>query len=197
VHRLRARVDCVLTAIGTVLADDPRLTARGVARVRRVARRIVIDPRLDLPMGCKLLETLTLAPLTIATTSRAAGAKADVARELASRGVEVVIADAVAGGPEEVELREVLSHLARQHDATNVLVEGGPRLMGRLLEQDLADELRVYIGAIALGDELAAPAAAGRSVPALAGARKYELVRSRPLGPDVRLVYRRSPSPRG
>jgi diaminohydroxyphosphoribosylaminopyrimidine deaminase/5-amino-6-(5-phosphoribosylamino)uracil reductase len=190
VHRLRARVDCILTAIGTVLADDPQLTARGV-HLRRAARRIIIDPRLELPPASKLLQTLPLAPLTIATTRSAIEAKPDLAQSLASRGVELLPADSPGAGPDEIDLRAVLSHLAHTHDATNVLIEPGPRLLGRLLEQDLADELRIYIGPLALGDELAAPAAAGRSAPALADARRFQLLRARPLGPDVRLLYRR------
>ena len=72
VHRLRARVDCILAAIGTVQADNPTLTARGVSRVRRVARRAVIDPRLELPEDCNLLQTLEAAPLTVFTTAPAA-----------------------------------------------------------------------------------------------------------------------------
>ncbi len=192
VHRLRARVDCILTGIGTVLADDPRLTARGVARLRRTARRVVIDPRLETPPDSNLLQTLQLAPLSIATTSRAIGARPEYARELVSRGVEVVPLDSVSRGSEEVDLRATLTHLASRHDATNVLVEAGPRLLGRLVDQDLADELRVYVGPMILADEAAAPAAAGRSVAALVDSRRYELVRARPLGPDVRLVYRRA-----
>lgn len=192
VHRLRARVDCVLTAIGTVLADNPRLTARGVARLRRVARRVVIDPRLELPREAALLDTLQEAPLTLATTSSAIGARGDRARELAAMGVEVLAADATGEGGDEVDIRRVLHELATRHDATNVLVEPGPRLLGRLIEQDLADELRVYVGGMVLADELAAPAATGRAIMRLADARRYELVRARPLGGDVRVQYRRA-----
>ncbi len=204
VHRLRARVDCILTAIGTVLADNPRLTARGVggAQVRRIARRVVIDPRLELPPACNLLQTLVYAPLTIATTASAVASKPDFARALDSRGVEVLVADANDSAPtepnsDEVSLRAVLAHLARAHDATNVLVEPGPRLLGRLLQQDLADELRVYIGPLILGDDQALPAAAGRTAPSLADARRYQLLRARPLGHDVRLLYLRTGSADG
>lgn len=68
VHRERGRVDAILTGIGTVLADDPLLTARGV-RCRRVARRVVVDPRLRLPLASKLVESLGAkgaAPLSVA-----------------------------------------------------------------------------------------------------------------------------------
>ncbi|MEM6755574.1 MAG: bifunctional diaminohydroxyphosphoribosylaminopyrimidine deaminase/5-amino-6-(5-phosphoribosylamino)uracil reductase RibD [Planctomycetota bacterium] len=54
VHELRARVDAILTGSGTVIADDPRLTARGVA-VRRVARRVVMDRRGRCPAGAAAL----------------------------------------------------------------------------------------------------------------------------------------------
>ncbi|MBX3405003.1 MAG: bifunctional diaminohydroxyphosphoribosylaminopyrimidine deaminase/5-amino-6-(5-phosphoribosylamino)uracil reductase RibD [Phycisphaeraceae bacterium] len=192
VHRLRARVDCVLAAIGTVLADDPCLTARGVARVRRIARRAVIDPRLELPDGCNLLRTLDAAPLTLFTTLHAAERSAPRADALRALGVEVV---PVPPGPEanehDVDLRAAVEHLAARHDATNVLVEGGAGLAGRLLAADLADELRVYGGPLVLGDEHAAPAARGIVAPRLADARRLELVRVRRLGPDVAATYRR------
>ena len=67
VHRLRARVDAIVTGIGTVLADDPLLTARGVARVRRVAIRVVIEGERRLPPACRLLQSLNAAPLLVAT----------------------------------------------------------------------------------------------------------------------------------
>src|SRR5436190_8347297 len=66
VHRERGRVDVILTGIGTVLKDDPLLTARKV-RQRRVARRIVIDPDLQIPLSAKLVTTAE-APTTIICT---------------------------------------------------------------------------------------------------------------------------------
>lgn len=57
VHRLRARVDAILTGIGTVLGDDPLLTARGVHRRRRHAARVVADTDLDIPIQCQLVRT--------------------------------------------------------------------------------------------------------------------------------------------
>lgn len=187
VHRLRARVDCVLAAIGTVLADDPALTARGVPRVRRIARRAIIDPRLELPEGCALLRTLDAAPITLFTTAGATERSAARAAALRDRGVEVV----ACGESGVVDLHAALRHLAGAHDATRVLAEGGAGLAGRLLAAGLADELRVYTGPLMLGDGHAAPAARGLDVPRLADARRFELVRVRRLGPDVASTYRR------
>lgn len=191
-HRLRARVDCILAAIGTVLADNPTLTARGVGRVRRIARRVIIDPRLELPDDGNLLRTLEAAPLTVFTTVRAAEDSPARVEALWARGVEVVPVPAEPGAIErDVDLCAVLAHLAARHDATNVLVEGGAGLCGRLLAADLADELRVYIGPMMLGDEQAAPVARGVRAPRLADARRFALVRTRRLGPDAALTYRR------
>ena len=64
VHRERGRVDAILTGIGTVLSDDPLLTARDV-RIRRVARRIVIDPHLKTPLDAKLVQTADRFPTTM------------------------------------------------------------------------------------------------------------------------------------
>lgn len=193
VHRLRARVDCILAAIGTVQADNPTLTARGVSRVRRIARRAVIDPRLELPEDCNLLQTLEAAPLTVFTTAPAAERSAARVESLRARGVEVVpLSPAPDASDHDVDLHAALKHLASAHDATNVLVEGGAGLCGRLLAADLADELRIYIGPMLLGDEHAAPAARGIQAPRLADARRFELVRTRRIGPDAALTYRRT-----
>ena len=68
--RLRARVDAVVVGIGTVRADDPTLTARDV-EIKRTSRRVVVDPNLSLPDGCKLIQTIDQAPLTVADRSSA------------------------------------------------------------------------------------------------------------------------------
>src|SRR5690606_31569209 len=54
VHELRARMDAIVIGVGTAIADDPRLTARGV-EVKRAAMRVVIDPRGRLPATARML----------------------------------------------------------------------------------------------------------------------------------------------
>jgi diaminohydroxyphosphoribosylaminopyrimidine deaminase/5-amino-6-(5-phosphoribosylamino)uracil reductase len=155
VHRLRGRVDAVLTGIGTVLADDPQLTARGV-RAKRVARRVVVDPRLRLPLDGRMIATLDRAPLTVAT-SKGAASKPKAMR-LRERGVEVVELPAVprrgarTEGKPVLNLRPLMRHLVQAHGATNVLLEGGPGVMGSMIHQGLVDELAVFIGPRLLGD---------------------------------------------
>lgn len=185
VHRLRARVDAILTGAGTVRADDPTLTARGVP-LRRTARRVVIDPRLTLDPASKVFCGLDAAPTTLVTAE--GHATEGVLQHLRERGVQVWAMPAPDG---EIDVRVVLRRLLQEYDASNVLVEAGPRLLGRLFREDLIDECQVYLGPLLLGDHLAADPAEAGPAPALAAARRFELLDLRRIGDDARLVYRR------
>jgi diaminohydroxyphosphoribosylaminopyrimidine deaminase/5-amino-6-(5-phosphoribosylamino)uracil reductase len=186
VHALRGRVDLVLTAIGTVLADDPLLTARGVP-VRRVARRVVVDPDLRLPEASALVRSVAMAPLTV-VTGPLAGAQTAKAKRLKSGGVEVIETGRGVGG---LALGHVLRDLAAHRAAATVLVEAGPGLLGRLFEADLVDEALVFVGPRVLGD-LGAPSAAGAGEHRpLAEAKALSLTRVRRVGEDVMMWYRR------
>ena len=187
VHRLRAQVDAIVTAIGTVIADDPTLTARGGWLRRKVARRVVIDPDLEIPEGCNLLRTLNEAPLTLVCSDEALAQKPTVVSLMAARGIEVISLG--TGG--EIDVTEVMAHLASAHDATNVLIEAGPGLTGRLLESELVDELRVYIAPMVMADDQAKPVARGRVVNMLSESKAFKLLRAKRVGDDVELVYRR------
>lgn len=180
VHQLRGRVDCILTGIGTVLFDDPLLTARDLPRVRRVARRVVLDSALRIPMKSSLMLSAKQAPvLILCDADRLAHhpetkAKAIV---LATMGVSVQGIPRISSG---LDLRAAVKALTTQYEATNILVEAGPRLISAFLVDRLADELLIHI----------AP-----PVPtAFPQFPDYQLVRSRPVAGDVELRYRLSQS---
>jgi diaminohydroxyphosphoribosylaminopyrimidine deaminase/5-amino-6-(5-phosphoribosylamino)uracil reductase len=193
VHRLRARVDAILTGIGTVLADDPLLTARGV-KVRRVAARVVVDAGARLPLESALVKTVGEAPTIVACTE--ADSPDATARQsaLAARNVRIITIPEVQRptGERGVDLRALLLHLARDFGVATVMIEAGPRLLGSFFEGDLVDEAVVHVAGMLIGDEQAKSAAAGRVVPRLADARRFTLQRVRPVAGDVELVYRRA-----
>lgn len=187
VHGLRAKVDAILTAIGTVQADNPTLTARGGWLRRRTARRVIIDPDLELSDDSAIMQTLDEAPLTLVCADEALTQRAQRVSVLTGKGVEIV----ALGSGGEIDLGAALRHLSERHQATNVLVEAGPGLTGRLLEFDLVDELHVYTAPMVLADEQAKPVARGRTALALLDGKRYTLSRVKRIDDDVWTVYRR------
>ncbi|UCG16439.1 MAG: bifunctional diaminohydroxyphosphoribosylaminopyrimidine deaminase/5-amino-6-(5-phosphoribosylamino)uracil reductase RibD [Phycisphaerales bacterium] len=159
VHRLRARVDAILVGIGTVLADDPMLDARGTP-LRRIATRVVLDTRLRLPERCRIVATAGRVPALVLTSPRSLREKARKAAGLERRGVELVPCRTVGG---VLDLTAALRLLAGRR-FTNVLVEGGSRLLSAFLDRRLADEAMVFVAAKLIGGSGAPTAYAGRGV---------------------------------
>ncbi|MFL6652564.1 MAG: bifunctional diaminohydroxyphosphoribosylaminopyrimidine deaminase/5-amino-6-(5-phosphoribosylamino)uracil reductase RibD [Sulfurifustaceae bacterium] len=141
VQRLRARSSAILTGIETVLADDPALTVRAFD-IGRQPLRVVVDSRLRLPAGARMLR-LPGATLVATTSSDPARSNA-----LRAAGADVLQLPAVAA---RVDLRALLERLA-ERQVNEVLVEAGPVLSGALLAERLIDELILYLAPALLGD---------------------------------------------
>jgi len=138
-HRLRAESCAVLTGIGTVKDDDPRLTVRHVETTRQPAK-VVVDSRLETPPAAKVLEGGALV--------FCAGDDAAKSRALAERGAEMVALPDAAG---KVDLAAMMQELGRR-GCNEVLVEAGFKLNGSLLAAGLVDELVIYLAPQLLGD---------------------------------------------
>ena len=151
VHELRARVDAILVGVGTVLADNPDLTARLVAP-KRVATRVVLDAGLRTPMKSRLVQTADAFPTLIVTSIAKCNTAA--ARRLAAKGCMVM---GIRHGPRGFDMR-ALSGLLYAGGMTNVLVEGGGKTLGAFIDAGLADEARIYVAPILIGGR-EAPAA--------------------------------------
>lgn len=197
VHRLRARVDAILTGLGTVMADDPMLTARGVRRVRKKARRIVIDRDFDITDDRALLSTAKDTPTSIACHKDllTSGIVADRRAALEAMGVQFIGVPEHLSESGRLRLDMLLEAIATQHDVTNLLVEAGPGLLGSLFEADLVCEAVVYVAPTLLGDAEAMAAATGRVTERLSEGRRFDLCRVKRVGDDVELTYRRRGEP--
>ena len=174
-HRVRARLDAILVGVNTVVADDPLLTAR-VPTVRRIATRVVLDTRLRTPPSARLVRTARDVPTWIFCGPDAPPARA---RRLARAGCRI---HTVRAGPAGLHLPRVLDVLGAA-GMTNVLVEGGGRLLGSFLDARLADEVHIYIAPVLIGGRDAPGTLDARGPARLADAvRLPGSVRLRPLG---------------
>jgi diaminohydroxyphosphoribosylaminopyrimidine deaminase/5-amino-6-(5-phosphoribosylamino)uracil reductase len=180
VHRERGRVDAIMTGIGTVLEDDPRLTARGT-RVHRVARRVVFDPACETPLSAQICDGT--APTTLLVASDLDARARDRRQRLASRGV-----GCIELGP-ALSIEPALRALASEGVAT-VLVESGGGLTGRLLAERLLDEAWVFVGPLVIGDTAAPGAVRGLDPRVLAAIPRARLLGLRRRGDDALLHYR-------
>lgn len=143
VQRLRSRASAVVTGSGTVLADDPLLTARDQRFELRGRRplRVVLDSALRTP---PLAHVLSVPGPTLILTR---DARAKLAGELRETGASVEEVPAGEGG---LDLAAVLARLAAL-ECNEVLVEAGPTLAGELVRAGLVDEIVVYMAPVVLG----------------------------------------------
>jgi diaminohydroxyphosphoribosylaminopyrimidine deaminase / 5-amino-6-(5-phosphoribosylamino)uracil reductase len=181
VHELRDRLDAVLVGIGTVLADDPRLTARGPGQ--RDPARIVVDPRARLPLGSRLLRQRPLAGTILAVTLAAPPARV---RALEQAGATILRCRHDREG--RIVLRDLLRRIAGR-GLTTVLVEGGARIHGSFLRERLWDELLLFFAPKVLGQD--APSwAAMPSPPSMGRALEARITGTARLGPDLLVMAR-------
>lgn len=180
-HAWRARASMVLTGIGTVLEDNPRLDVR-LAPTSRQPDLVVVDSRLDTPRDAQLFEPARRTVLYAAVPDEAKAAT------LAARGAQIIyLPGSGEGARNKVDLKAMLEDLARQ-GANEVHVEAGHKLNGSLLREGLVDELLVYLAPTLVGQ--------GRGMAnfgpldSLSEALPLEFLSSTPVGPDLRLLAR-------
>ena len=201
VQRWRARAGALLTGIGTVLADDPRLTVRpaelelrdtgaGPEAAPRPGRllRVVLDTRLRTPPGSALFASS--APVLVATT--AAAADSGRASSLRAAGADVVAppqgedgATGDAGDAVKVAPGPLLRHLA-ERGINEVHAECGPTLAASLVRGGFVDELLVYLAPTLLGRE-SRPLVDLPAPPDMASRIKLRILDAEPVGRDLRL----------
>ena len=186
VHRERGRVDAILTGIGTVLADDPLLTARHV-RLRRLAKRVVINPSLAIPLDARLVTSLDQAPTIMVCDEAVLQSQTSKAAQLRDRGVELLGVPATNG---RLELSKALGRLSQRYDVSTILVEAGAGLLGELFQQRLVNEAWVFVAPKLWADEQAYPCLRGLSVDDVTDGIRLTLQDARVRGGDVVLRYR-------
>lgn len=178
VMRWRARAGAILTGAGTVLADDPSLTVRLGDDTPFVAPlRVVLDPGLATVARGKVRDG-------DAPTLYVHAPDAKPPRELSAERVAVTVRSGM------LDLDEVLAMLARR-DIGVLHVEAGATLAGALVKSGLVDELLLYVAPVLLGEK-ARPLLDGLGFTEMAQRLRMEIVETRRIGDDLRLLMRPS-----
>lgn len=175
VQHWRARAGALLTASGTVLADDPRLTVRlGDDTPFEAPLRVVLDVGLATPERARIHDDS--APTLFVHAPDVKMSRAYAARD------RIHVAE--SGG--HLDLAAVMAELARR-GINEVQVEAGATLAGSLLRAGLVDELLLYIAPVLLGEH-GRPLFGGVDPLSMAERIGFRLVETRQVGPDLRLL---------
>lgn len=181
-HRLRNDFDAIVVGINTVLKDDPRLNA---AAKTKAIKKIIVDSSLKMPEKARLLRHTDPADIIIAVTPKADKKKM---QRLIQKGICVLTAPPRSGG---VDLRWLFKELARR-EIINVLIEGGPHLIGSALKDDLIDKFLIFVAPKLMGDQEALSAVSGFKTRHLKPTKLHDL-RIITIGEDILIegyVYR-------
>lgn len=191
-HAWRRRASAVLTGMGTIAADDPRLDVRLVPLPGPTARqplRVVIDSRLELKPHARIVPP----PGQVLVFTAADPAQSHARRQaLAAAGVGVVDCPepAPTGAHPKVDLARAIHLLARDHAVNELHIEAGSGLAGSFLRAGLVDELLLYLAPTLLGpgQGLARIGPLER----LQDGLRWRFLEATPVGADLRIRARRA-----
>ena len=183
VHRLRSEVDAVMVGIGTILTDDPQLSAREPFKESRSRNfpqpvRVVLDSRLRIPPSAQVLKWTAEQPTIIATTHQAPSIQIQAIRE---QGAIVLVVPQKQG---VVSLRACLAQLGKM-GLNSVLLEGGSELNAKAVQCGLVNRVMLYVASCLLGGQNAKGVLGSLSPNSLTGATSLYNLAWRKLGEDV------------
>lgn len=187
VHRLRHALDAILVGVGTVTADDPRLTTRLEKETGRDPIRIILDSSLRIPETSRVLQPVSDSDTIIVCGSDTPHEKID--RLTRHKGVRVMKAPLKQG---KIDLYALMPLLG-QAGITSLLVEGGARVMASALESRIADKIMFFYAPKILGGDDGVPVCRGPGPEKMADCVSVRDIEVHRFGEDVMLegyVYR-------
>jgi diaminohydroxyphosphoribosylaminopyrimidine deaminase / 5-amino-6-(5-phosphoribosylamino)uracil reductase len=169
VHRLRSSTDAIMTAIGTIKADDPQLTAR--VKHGKNPLRIIIDPKLEIPVDASVLR---MPPQTIIVTC----VKNSKALRLEQAGIKIIYYE------EKLDLNWLMTKLGEM-EITSLLMEGGSSLNAYALGNGIVDKIMFFIAPMIIGGRESFPVIGGKTFRRLEDAYRIKDIRIRRIGEDI------------
>lgn len=183
VHKMRSQSDCVLTGIGTVLADNPLLTDRRSESVKQPVRA-VLDTFCKIPLSSNLVKTANIGRVLLYTSENVDKNKI---KELELSGVEVIKVKLSEEG--HLDLNEVLSSLY-SFGFMNVMVEAGSRINGSFFDNNLVDKLEIFMAPKIIGGEKSSSAVSGKGADYMKDVIEFKSWNVSESGSDIRISAR-------
>jgi diaminohydroxyphosphoribosylaminopyrimidine deaminase/5-amino-6-(5-phosphoribosylamino)uracil reductase len=177
VHELRHAVDAILVGVGTVAADDPRLTTRIADREVKDPVRVILDTHGRIPLSARVLHHASVAD-TIVVTGPAA---ADAQRRIAGQGVRVIEAATRDG---RIDLPALMGELGGR-GITSILIEGGSRVLASAFRAGVVDKACFFFAPLISGGDDGVPICSGPGPDRMRDCIRLVRIRTRHFGDDV------------
>jgi len=178
VHQLRNEMDAVLVGIGTVLRDDPLLTARLGIADQRDPIRVIVDNLARLPLRAKVVNRASTAPTILAVAQMAPRGKLEA---LEREGVQVIV---VENSPRRVSLERLMEALGKR-GVLSVMIEGGAEINASALRESVVDKVLVFLAPILIGGKSTPTAVGGDGIESLGQALRLRNVRIERFDGDI------------
>ena len=140
-HFLRHKHDAILVGIGTVLADNPRLTTRLQNQKSAQCKKIVVDSKGQIPLSSELLKQ---GDIVVATTKQI---KPNIHQQLLEKNVTVLICPQSKNG---LDLKYLFTKLG-ELGISSILVEGGSQIITSVLQGKLCDKIVAFVAPKIIG----------------------------------------------
>jgi diaminohydroxyphosphoribosylaminopyrimidine deaminase/5-amino-6-(5-phosphoribosylamino)uracil reductase len=178
VHELRHAVDAILVGVGTVAADDPRLTTRIADREVKDPVRVILDTHGRIPLSARVLHHASGADTIVVTGPAAA---ADAHRRIAGQGVRVIEAATRDG---RIDLPALMGELGGM-GITSILIEGGSRVLASAFRAGVVDKACFFFAPLISGGDDGVPICSGPGPDRMRDCIRLVRIRTRHFGDDV------------
>lgn len=192
-YKLRHRVDAIMVGIGTVLADDPSLTARLENKEGIDPLRIILDPQLKTPLSAKIIKQKSEADTLIISANKFSPARAAAAAKKKEKLLEnekVQLLSFELGANNFFDIKELLKHL-HSKKISSILVEGGAKLSHSLLKADLVDKFYYFIAPKIYGGSNGIASFSGNGPELMSDSVDLRIIEQKNLGDNIFLIAER------